>query len=138
MTPRPIAVAALVREAYDGAKVIAAKQGVKFSTSVEPGLPLIVGDEAKLLQVLSNLVGNALKFTPAGRSVKIFAGGVVDGMVTVGVADTGVGIPKADIPHLFEKFKTFRLAISRHITNIDTGEAKLEITEVSPLNTEGN
>ncbi len=142
VTPRPVAVETLVREAYDGAKVIAAKQGVKFSTSIEPGLPMIVGDEAKLLQVLSNLVGNALKFTPAGRSVKIFAGGVVDGMVTLGVADTGVGIPKADIPHLFEKFKTFRaegdrrmrgaglgLYIARAIVEAHGGTIKVESEE---------
>lgn len=121
VTPRPISVKELVREAYDGAKVIAGKQGVKFTTSVEPNLPMIVGDEAKLLQVLSNLVGNALKFTPSGRSVKIFAGGVADGMVTAGVADTGVGIPKADIPHLFEKFKTFRTDSDRRVRGSGLG-----------------
>lgn len=121
VTPRPIPVETLVREAYDGAKVIAAKQNVKFTTSVEPGLPKIIGDEAKLLQVLSNLVGNALKFTPPGRSVKIFAGGVTDGMVTMGVADTGVGISKADIPHLFEKFKTFRADGDRRVRGAGLG-----------------
>jgi two-component system phosphate regulon sensor histidine kinase PhoR len=121
VTPRPIPVEALVREAYDGAKVIAGKQGVKFTTSVEPDLPKIIGDEAKLLQVLSNLVGNALKFTPPRRSVKIFAGGVADGMVTIGVADTGVGIPQADIPHLFEKFKTFSAVGDRRVRGAGLG-----------------
>jgi signal transduction histidine kinase len=121
VTPRPISVEELVREAYDGAKVIAGKQGVKFTTSVEPELPMIVGDEAKLLQVLSNLVGNALKFTPSGRLVKIFSGGVADGMVTIGVADTGVGIPKAEIPHLFEKFKTFRTDSDRRVRGAGLG-----------------
>ena len=121
ITPRSISVEELVREAYDGAKVIASKQGVRFTASVEPELPMIVGDEAKLLQVLSNLVGNALKFTPTGRSVKIFGGGVADGMVTIGVADTGVGIPKTDIPHLFEKFKTFRSDGDRRIRGAGLG-----------------
>jgi PAS domain S-box-containing protein len=107
VTPAPVAVEPLVAEAYDGARVIAGKQGIDFSTSVEPDLPLVWGDEAKLLQVLSNLVGNALKFTPEGGSVKIFTGGVKDGMITLGVSDTGIGVPKDDLPHLFEKFRTF-------------------------------
>jgi PAS domain S-box-containing protein len=121
ITPEAIGAEKLVREAYDGAKVIAARQGVKFTTSVEPDLPPIIGDEGKLLQVLSNLVGNALKFTPEGGSAQIFAGDVADGMVTVGVADTGIGIPKADIPHLFEKFKTFRKDSDRRVRGAGLG-----------------
>ncbi|UCH78530.1 MAG: GAF domain-containing protein [Candidatus Coatesbacteria bacterium] len=108
IAPRPIEVEGLVREAYEGAKIIAEKQGVILTREVEPDLPYIHGDEAKLLQVLSNFLGNALKFTPEGGSVRLFTGGVTDGLVTLGVADTGVGIPESDLPHLFDKFKTFR------------------------------
>jgi PAS domain S-box-containing protein len=107
VAPGPLAVETLVREAYEGAKVIADKQGVDFATAVEPDLPMINGDEAKLLQVLSNLVGNALKFTPAGGAVRISAR-PAGKMVAISVSDTGVGIRKAELPHLFEKFKTFR------------------------------
>jgi PAS domain S-box-containing protein len=142
IAPRPIEVEGLVREAYEGAKVIAEKQGVIFTREVEPNLPHIHGDEAKLLQVLSNFLGNALKFTPEGGNVKIFTGGLADGLVTLGVTDTGVGIPESDLPHLFEKFKTFGpdggrrargaglgLYIARAIVEAHGGTIKVESEE---------
>lgn len=142
IAPRPIEVEKLVREAYEGAKVIAEKQGVLFTQEVEPDLPYVQGDEAKLLQVLSNFLGNALKFTPEGGTVKLFTGGVSDGLVTLGVSDTGVGIPESDLPHLFDKFKTFRsdgprrtrgsglgLYIARAIVEAHGGTIKVESEE---------
>jgi PAS domain S-box-containing protein len=120
VSPAPLAVETLVREAYEGAKVIADRQGVEFTLALEPGLPMIIGDEAKLLQVLSNLVGNALKFTPDGGKVNISAD-AGDGMVAISIADTGVGIPKDEIPHLFEKFKTFRTASDRRVRGSGLG-----------------
>lgn len=106
ITPLPLDVASLISHAYEGAKVIAEKHGVNFTTEVEPNLPKIMGDESKLLQVLSNLIGNALKFTPAGGAVKVYTAGVADGKLCIAVADTGAGIPAEDIPRLFEKFTT--------------------------------
>jgi signal transduction histidine kinase len=120
VSPAPLAVEALVREAYEGARVIADKQGVEFTTALPSGLPPIRGDEAKLLQVLSNLLGNALKFTPAGGAV-IISAAAEDGMVAISVSDTGVGIPPAEIPHLFEKFKTFRTDSDRRIRGSGLG-----------------
>ena len=120
VTPTPLVVETLVREAYEGAKVIADKQGVEFTVALEPDLPMIKGDEAKLLQVLSNLVGNALKFTPEGGKVNVSAG-AADGMVSISISDTGVGVPKAEIPHLFEKFKTFRTDSDRRVRGSGLG-----------------
>jgi signal transduction histidine kinase len=120
VAPAPLAVETLLREAYEGAKVIADKQKVEFAVTVEPGLPMVKGDEAKLLQVLSNLVGNALKFTPDGGEVTISAQ-AADGMVAISISDTGVGIPQDEIPHLFEKFKTFRTASDRRVRGSGLG-----------------
>jgi signal transduction histidine kinase len=120
VAPAPLVVETLLREAYEGAKVIADKQKVEFAVTVEPGLPMVKGDEAKLLQVLSNLVGNALKFTPDGGEVAISAQ-AADGTVAISISDTGVGIPQDEIPHLFEKFKTFRTASDRRVRGSGLG-----------------
>ena len=108
ITPGPLEVVTLLQEAYEGARVIAEKQGISFTVEIEEGLPLIKGDEAKLLQVLSNLLGNALKFTPKGGDVTIFTGAVASGFLKIGVRDTGVGVPAEDLSVIFEKFKTLK------------------------------
>ncbi len=63
----------------------------------------VLGDSMRLSQVLGNLVGNALKFTPKGGKITLLAG--KEGrFVWFAVEDTGRGIPQTAIPHLFEKF----------------------------------
>ena len=78
-----------------------AAPGVVVSTEVRPGLGL-VGDETRLRQVMINLVGNAVKFTGAGRVV-VSARETHDG-VEISVADTGIGIAPYELPHVFEAF----------------------------------
>lgn len=63
----------------------------------------VFGDRERLLQVLSNLVGNALKFTPAGGRITL-AARREGGEVRITVSDTGPGVPLADAPHLFERY----------------------------------
>jgi signal transduction histidine kinase len=115
VTPGPLNAAAVINEAYEGARVIAHKQNIELLCTVEPDLPPVNGDEAKLLQVLSNLIGNALKFTPAGGKVKVFTEGVAGGRLGIAVSDTGVGIPEDELPYIFDKFKTLQ----------DTGRTKI-------------
>ena len=67
-------------------------------------LPVIKLDPEKVLQVLRNLVGNALKFTPPGGAVSISAR-LKQGMIEVSVADTGAGIPKELLTMVFDKFQ---------------------------------
>ena len=80
-----------------------AKAGLTLATDVPRGLPLVLGDEKRLKQVLTNLVGNAIKFTPQGGSVWVAARSAGD-RVVVCVADTGIGIPQENLPKLFEPF----------------------------------
>lgn len=63
----------------------------------------ILGDHDRLAQVLSNLIGNALKFTPSGGRVEVRCDTTEEGVV-FSVRDTGPGIAAADLPHLFERF----------------------------------
>lgn len=61
-------------------------------------------DRGRLLQVLANLVGNALKFTPEGGRVMVRAEAATEGFVRFSVSDTGPGIPPEHVAHLFERY----------------------------------
>lgn len=96
-------VGALMRSAAEMYAGLASEQGVKLWVDVDPAVPDVRADRARLLQVLSNLVGNALKFTPEGGTVHLGAEGVGES-VHFRVADTGRGIDPEHLPHLFERF----------------------------------
>jgi two-component system OmpR family sensor kinase len=64
---------------------------------------LVCGDQDRLKQVLVNLIGNAIKYTPAGGEVVVGLA-KVDNRARLTVSDTGLGIPKEDLPHIFERF----------------------------------
>jgi len=82
---------------------IAAQLGLTLAVQVPRGLPTVYADEDRLIQVLTNLLDNALKFTPRGGSVTVQAGEDID-EVWVRVADTGVGIAPDELPHIFQQF----------------------------------
>jgi signal transduction histidine kinase len=73
---------------------------------------LVLGDRDRLHQLLLNLVDNAIKYTPAGGTVRLSLYRRED-WVQVSVADTGVGIAKEDLPHIFERFYRSDRARSR-------------------------
>ncbi len=67
------------------------------------GLPALTGDGDRLAQVLTNLVDNALKFTPSGGLVRLSAVRAGD-LIEIRVTDTGAGIPPEVLPRIFERF----------------------------------
>ena len=95
-------VAGLVEEAVAGYRAALATKGLECRVAVEPGLPRIPGDRQRLIQVLHNLLSNALKFTKAG-TVEVRAAREGDG-VRLTVADTGPGIPGAEQERIFDTF----------------------------------
>ena len=78
--------------------------GVTLSSQIEPGLAHAYADDSALRRVLTNLIGNALKFTPKGGQVVIRAKRSQPNEVTIAVSDTGIGVPKDRLPSLFKKF----------------------------------
>jgi len=77
---------------------------ISISAELPSGLPLVLIDKDRIRQVLHNLVDNALRYTPAGGAIKIGADYAKPGWVTVSVSDTGAGIARKDLPHVFDHF----------------------------------
>ncbi len=88
--------------------VQAAQKGVELVLDIGGGVPtLLTGDVTRIRQVISNLAGNAVKFTSAGKiAIRVAAEARAEGMtqLTIAVADTGIGIPENEIERLFEAF----------------------------------
>jgi len=87
---------------------VAGEQGLEFAIECAADLPRIDADPGRLQQALSNLLGNAMKFTPAGGRVVLSARAVADQergpAIRFAVSDTGPGIPEQDLPHVFDWF----------------------------------
>jgi histidine kinase len=86
------------------------EKGVALNIELDPGLPLVYADEDRIGQVLLNLVGNALQYTPAGGVVTIRARQEQD-EVQISISDTGVGIQTEHIDQIFTRF--YRVDSSR-------------------------
>ena len=89
-------------ECVRAARTLATHGNVTLRYEPEGELPFR-GDEGLLRRMLDNLVGNAIKFTPAGGSIVVTASRI-DGRYTIGVSDTGPGIPREAQPRIFERF----------------------------------
>jgi signal transduction histidine kinase len=82
---------------------IALKRQISIEVRCQRGLPSVQADPARLRQILNNLISNALKFTPEHGLITLRAH-LSGEMVAISVVDTGIGIPPASLPHLFESF----------------------------------
>jgi signal transduction histidine kinase len=104
VTPRPCAVRGHVVEVLEELAAQAKAAGVELVCDVPEDLPPAQADAHRLTQVLTNLVGNAIKFTAAGGSVTARAAVAEGNSLAVSIADTGVGIPAAHLEHVFDRF----------------------------------
>ena len=82
--------------------VVAEKQRIRLESAIEP-VPAVVGDGDRLAQVLTNLISNALKYTPAGGTVLVTVERGGAGVVAA-IRDSGIGIPREELPRVFERF----------------------------------
>ncbi|MBV6520431.1 MAG: Adaptive-response sensory-kinase SasA [Gemmatimonadaceae bacterium] len=103
ITRSPQNLAHLVERVLDMHREAAESSGIAIRVDVEDDLPFLDVDGTRIIQVLANLVGNAIKFTERGGSVTIVAR-LHGSMVEVAVTDTGIGIPGEDLPHIFDRY----------------------------------
>ena len=148
---RPVALAAMILPALERLKPQFDRAGLTLKVELPDALPPVLADVERAQQVITNLVHNALKFTPSGGTVTVTArlsdekpdwlpgyvhetppAATADQMILVQVCDTGVGIPAHDLPRIFERFyKADRarsgggtglgLAIAKHIVQAHGG-----------------
>lgn len=97
-----------------------AEKKLSIDVGVAPDLPLIQADEMRLQEILYNLLDNALKYTPPGGKIRLQAQRVGH-EIALSVSDTGVGIPEADLPRIFERFYRADKARSRELGGTGLG-----------------
>jgi signal transduction histidine kinase len=103
MEMKPCQLVTVINKEVAGLRDQARAKEIILQLQLPPELPLVQGNQVRLDQVVSNLVGNAIKFTPQGGMVTVSAR-EEKGEVVVEVKDTGIGIAPEDQVHLFEKF----------------------------------
>jgi PAS domain S-box-containing protein len=98
----------------------AAASPIEFKSDLDPRLPIVVGDRDRLIQVVSNLVSNAIKYSPDGGTVTLSTRSE-GGFALVSVTDTGLGIPPDEIGHVFERFRRVRSGAAQSIPGTGLG-----------------
>jgi PAS domain S-box-containing protein len=93
----------IARNALDSIEPTAQTKGVRLESVLDPQSVIVSGDPARLQQVFWNLLSNAVKFTPKGGKVQVLLQRV-NSHIEFSVSDTGIGIPAAFLPHVFERF----------------------------------
>ncbi|MEW5930807.1 MAG: PAS domain-containing sensor histidine kinase, partial [Gemmatimonadota bacterium] len=135
--PVPCPAGPLVAHALELDSALGEERGVAVRSLVPDDAPLVLADRERILQVVSNLLGNAVRFTPPGGSITLRAD-ACEREVRFAVADTGAGIPPDDLPHVFDRFwrgqRSARsgaglgLAIARGIVEAHGGRIWVEST----------
>ena len=135
---RPLELVSVVEEALASVKSDADAKGLAIEASINPAAGPVLGDRVRLLQVVVNLLSNALKFTPADGRITVVLERV-GASARIQVSDTGVGIEPALLPHVFNRFLQadstssrqhgglgLGLAIVRHLAELHGGSARAE------------
>ncbi len=135
-----VAAASLIEEATAGLRAYAAGRDIAIGCELDPDLPAIAGDRDRLIQVLTNLVSNAVKFSPTGGRVQVRATCAGDELC-IAVRDWGIGIRACDHGRLFQRFQRLQaarseepgtglgLAISKAIVDRHGGRITVESAE---------
>lgn len=136
---RPVPLPALLEPTLKRLKSQARDKGVELQADLPAGLPAVLADQDRITQVLTNLVANALQYTPSGGKVTILAAQQGE-VVSLSVVDTGIGIPPEHLAHLFTRFyrvdksrsrqagggSGIGLTIARHLVEAHGGQLRAE------------
>jgi two-component system sensor histidine kinase/response regulator len=137
VAPAPESVRSILSEAVEAVQGMAAQQNIEVTSSVTDAADIVMIDRGRWLQALLNLIGNALRFTPAGGRIELRAYRQGDEFV-FSVRDTGKGIAPEDLPRVFDRyFQAARnaregaglgLAIVQGIVNAHGGSVSVDST----------
>jgi signal transduction histidine kinase len=116
----PVALADLIDRTVGLLRHLIEQKHHTLVVHIPQDIPLVLGDEERLGQVFSNLLDNAIKYTPEKGTITISVG-AGEKFVEVSVADTGIGIPLQDLPRIFERFYRVDKARSRELGGTGLG-----------------
>lgn len=102
----------VIEAAFETVRPMAEAQGVRMSKALDPQGGVVMGDHARLQQIVLNIISNAVKFTPEGGQVRVVLQ-KIDSTAEISVSDTGKGIAPQFLPHVFEQFRQADASISR-------------------------
>lgn len=126
----PLHIGSVIERTIAMIKPLAEKKQHRLRSQVAADLPLISGDEERLVQVLANLLDNAIKYTPEGGQITVAARRISPSRaeaprtsIELTVTDTGIGIPEQDRPRVFERFYRVDKARSRELGGTGLGLA---------------
>jgi two-component system phosphate regulon sensor histidine kinase PhoR len=119
---RRLPVPQIIQSCLETAQRRASEKDLRISLNMPQGLPDIAGDRRRLAEVLQNLLDNAIQYTLPGGQILVSAE-KGEGEVILTVSDTGIGIPKADQPRIFERFYRVDVARSREAGGTGLGLA---------------
>ena len=122
MKLRQIAVPEVIDSLVSTLNLQLEMKGISFSTDIGPDTGFIWGDETRLHQLFSNILINAIKFTPHGGSIEVRSR-EEDSNIIIEVEDTGVGIPVKELPHVFSRFYQVDGSPSRKFGGVGLGLA---------------
>ena len=138
LEPQPLDTPSLVRGALAAVSNLFEARGTALRLDVPESVPPILGDRRRVEQILTNLLANAAKYTPAGGVVEVAAYSV-NGHVSLSVADNGPGVPEAERDIVFDKFYRGRyaqqhgeagsglgLAIVKSLVDLHGGSVRIE------------
>ena len=124
INPAPFRIDLLLRQTLASLEADVRKKKVTVVAEIADDLPAVVGDRERLMQVVENLVVNAVKFTPAGGTIWVRAEPDLSGRgVNVVVADSGIGIAAADRERIFAKFYQVEAGAARRFGGVGLGLA---------------
>ena len=111
--------ASVIQKAIDAVHCLLLKKDLRIVTQIEEGLPTFRADEDRIIQVLTNLVGNAIKFTPHAGEILISAK-LLEGrrsedrrdLIHISVSDTGIGVSEEDLSRIFDDYSQCKNTLS--------------------------
>ncbi len=119
----PYSINALLAQHVEALRPLAEQKHIELTLDPAPGVTEAFCDEEAMHQILTNLVDNALKYTPEGGGVEVAARLIADDRVEISVRDSGMGIPPEELPRLFERFYRVDKARSRELGGTGLGLA---------------